>query len=260
MAADESPWLQADWPDAVGTLTSTRAGGVSQGPYASLNLGIAVGDDPAAVAENRHRFAARAGGPVVWLRQVHGAQVLHASRADAVPDAPPHEADAVWTDEPGLVLAIQVADCLPVLLALPDGRAVAAAHAGWRGLAAGVLQHTVRAVCQGTGRDAGELVAWLGPCIGPTAFEVGADVLQAFALAPRPLDLPRFAWRPRADGAARWLADLPGLARDALAAAGVRQVSGGSWCTVTDPSRFFSHRRDRVSGRFAAAVWRRGGG
>lgn len=252
-------WPGSDEPGTIGAWCSTRAGGISQGPYASLNLGLSVGDDPAAVAENRRRFAAQTGCPVVWLRQVHGSRVVRVSAADAVPGAPVHEADAAWTTETGLALAIQVADCLPVLLALPDGGAVAAAHAGWRGLASGVLQRTVDAVCQGVDRDPGELRAWLGPCIGPAAFEVGAEVLEAFGQAADAADAARFKWRPRADGAPRWLADLPALARDALRASGVRQVGGGDWCTVSDPSRFFSHRRDRLSGRFGAAVWRRRG-
>jgi YfiH family protein len=243
----------------VGAVCSTRAGGVSEGAYASLNLGLAVGDDPAAVAENRRRFAALAGRPVVWLRQVHGTRVLQATAADAAPGAPVHEADAAWTAEPGLALAIQVADCMPVLLALPDGSAVAAAHAGWRGLAAGVLQDTVAAVCAGTGCAPRDLMAWIGPCIGPAAFEVGADVLRAFGQTGSTADPARFRWRPRPDGDPRWLADLPRLGRDLLHAAGVREVSGGDRCTVSEPSRFFSHRRDGRGGRFAAAVWRRRG-
>ena len=146
-----------------------------------------------------------------------------------------------------------VADCLPVLFAAPGARGVGAAHAGWRGLAAGVLEATVQALCDAAGCAPQELSAWLGPCIGPRQFEVGADVLDAFG----PAADRHFQLRPRADGAPRWLADLPALARDRLQAAGVARISGGAWCTVEEPSRFFSFRRDRVTGRMAAAVWLR---
>jgi polyphenol oxidase len=151
---------------------------------------------------------------------------------------------------------VLVADCLPVLLAAPQARGVGAAHAGWRGLAGGVLEATVQALCDATRCEPGELQAWLGPCIGPRQFEVGADVLAAFGTA----SAARFVPRARADGSMRWLADLPGLARDRLHGAGVRQVSGGAWCTVEDGSRFFSFRRDGVTGRMAAAVCIRPGG
>jgi YfiH family protein len=257
-AAD--PWLRPAWSAPVGALMSTRLGGVSAPPWDRLNLGTAVGDEPAAVAENRRRLAAAAGVPIVWLRQVHGPRVLQRGAADVGQE--PAEADAAWTDEPGVALAVQVADCLPVLLAAPDGRAVAAAHAGWRGLAGGVLDRTVAALCQAAGCAPGALHAWLGPCIGPEAFEVGADVLRAFDRPTEPLDdradPPRFRWRPRADGDPRWRADLAGLAADRLRALGLTLVAGGGWCTVSEPSRFFSFRRDGVTGRMAAIVWRRG--
>lgn len=239
----EDAWPVA-WDAPVDALMSTRAGGVSAPPWDSLNLGLAVGDDPAAVAENRRRFAAALGARPVWLRQVHGADVLRLGVDD-----PDRAADAAWTDRPGLACTVQVADCLPVLLAHRDGRAVAAAHAGWRGLASGVLENTVRAVCAGIGCDAQDLLAWLGPCIGPSRFEVGADVLAAFADSPQ-----HFVSRPRPDGAARWLADLPALARSRLRRVGVDRVCGGDACTVEDGSRFFSFRRDGVTGRMAAAV------
>jgi YfiH family protein len=248
--------LRPTWPapPGVGAAMSQRAGGVSRGPYASMNLGVAVGDDPAAVADNRARFAALLGARPVWLRQVHGSTVLRLD-ANAPPDDP---ADAAWTTEAGVACTVQVADCLPVLFALRDGSAVAAAHAGWRGLAAGVLQATIDAVCRGTGAAPGDLLAWLGPCIGPRQFEVGADVLQAFGHDPTTTDTTRFVARPRPDGQMRWLANLPQLADDTLAAAGVGQVTRADACTVEDPSAFFSFRRDGVTGRMAAAVWRRG--
>jgi hypothetical protein len=250
------PLLRPDWraPPGVRAAMSQRTGGVSVGPWASLNLGGAVGDDPAAVAENRSRFVAALGARPVWLRQVHGTGVLrlHGSAPDTVATA----ADAAWTTEPGVACAVLVADCLPVLMALRDGRAVAAAHAGWRGLAAGVLEATVDALCTGTGAGPGDVVAWLGPCIGPQAFEVGPDVLLAFGEQPGAADAVRFVARPRGDGSTRWLANLPLLARDRLARAGVHEVSAAGACTMEQTSRFFSFRRDGVTGRGAAAIWR----
>lgn len=244
----------------VQALMSTRSGGVSRGAFASLNLGIAVGDEPEAVAENRRRFVAAVGAGPVFLRQVHGTRVVRlplggeAGGVEGSGGTP--EADASFTTEPGVACVVQVADCLPVLFAAPDGRGVAAAHAGWRGLAAGVLERTITALCEAAGCSPRELRAWLGPCIGPRQFEVGAEVLAAFG-APPGTASPRF--EPRAGE--RWLADLAGLARDRLAAGGLDEgrIGGGHWCTVGDESRFFSHRRDRPrlasSGRMAAAVW-----
>ena len=240
-----------DWPAPVGACCSTRDGGVSQGPYATLNLGVAVGDDAAAVAENRRRFAATLeGAQPLWLRQVHGVRVVKADAAALAGPTP--DADAAWTDQPGVACVVQVADCLPVLLAHPAGRGVAAAHAGWRGLAGGVLDAAMQTLCEGTGAEPGDLLAWLGPCIGPQAFEVGADVRDAFAD-----DAALLRYTPRADGDPRWHADLAGLARARLQRLGLSRVHGGTWCTVGDPSRFFSYRRDGVTGRFAAAIWRR---
>jgi polyphenol oxidase len=242
-----------DWPvDArVGALMTTRAGGVSVGPFTSLNLGRAAGDDAASVIENRRRFEAAMGVPTRYLSQVHGARVVRLSHAEQGL----YEADAAFTTEPGLACTVLVADCLPVLFAAPGTRGVGAAHAGWRGLAGGVLEATVAALADAAGCAPRELVAWLGPCIGPRRFEVGADVLDAFGAAAA----ARFMPRPRPDGSPRWLADLPGLARDRLSAAGVTLVYGGTWCTVEDASAFFSFRRDGVTGRMAAAVWIDGG-
>lgn len=256
-------WLRPQWPAAqrIGALMSTRAGGVSQRPWNSLNLGDAVGDDPLAVAENRRRFVAAIGARPVWLRQVHGDRVVRATaglaQAIGATDADPPQADAAWTDEPGVACVVQVADCLPLLLAAPEGRAVAAAHAGWRGLAGGVVEAALASLCAGAGCDAEDVVAWLGPCIGPRRFEVGADVLQAFGESPTEPDERRFVLGPRvaADGASRWLANLPQLVRERLARAGVNRISGGDCCTVEDGARFFSYRRDGRTGRLAAAVW-----
>ncbi len=251
------PGLAPQWaaPATVASFMSTRLGGVSRAPWHSLNLGDAVGDDAAAVAENRHRLALQLGSTPIWLRQVHGTRVVRIGAADV--DAPALEADAAWTDEAGIACTVQVADCLPVLLASTDGRAVAAVHAGWRGLAGGVIEATLQALQQGSGCDADQIVAWLGPCIGPRQFEVGIEVLEALGADPAAPDVRRFIARPRADGSARWLANLPQLARDRLAAAGVRQTTGAGECTVEDGSRFFSYRRDGITGRLVAAVWRR---
>ena len=240
-------------PERVGAWMSTRLGGVSAPPFDSLNVGEAVGDDPRAVAGNRRLVASVLQAEPVWLRQVHGSRVVRVGRIDAGGAAP--EADAAWTDEPGVACTVQVADCLPVLLATADGRGVAAAHAGWRGLSAGVVEAALHALCEGTGTAPADVVAWLGPCIGPTSFEVGAEVLAAFGQTEQHPDAQRFVSRPRADGSPRWLANLPLLARDRLAAAGVDRVAGGLWCTVQDASRFFSFRRDGRTGRLVAATW-----
>ena len=249
--------IHPEWaaPANVCAAMSTRAGGVSQGRWASLNLGAAVGDDAAAVRANRQRFAAALGAQPVWLEQVHGVRVVRVGLADL--NSMPMQADAAWSTEPGLACAVQVADCLPVLLAVRDGAAVAAAHAGWRGLAGGVLEATLLALQHGVGADPGDVVAWLGPCIGPRRFEVGEDVLRAFSTAPGDAASARFVSRPRPDGAPRWLADLAGLARQRLERAGVRDIADARACTVEEPASFFSFRRDGVTGRLGAAVWRR---
>jgi YfiH family protein len=276
-ALPEEVLIRPHWPAPanVGALMTTRAGGVSTGAWSSLNLGRSVGDEPAAVAENWRRFAAslrradaaRAGtGPArpVWLHQVHGSHVL---ALDAhTPEHAPAPADAAWTSTPGVACVVGAADCLPVLLAARDGRAVAVAHAGWRGLAAGVLDHAVAALAAGAGVPPSQVLAWLGPCIGPWQFEVGADVLQAFGHevghevgeAPA-VDFDHFKFRPRPDGAPRWLADLQGLARARLQRLGLSSISADEACTFEEASRFFSFRRDGrgggASGRMAAAIW-----
>ena len=245
----DADWLAPEWRlRGVGALMTTRAGGISAAPFDSLNLRDGIGDDPQAVAHNQRVVAQAIGVTPVYLNQVHGNTVVRLTEADARAGAAIHEADASVTTDAGIACTVQVADCLPVLFAAPQGRAVGAAHAGWRGLALGVLEATLRAVCEAAACEPREVAVWLGACIGPTQFEVGPDVLQAFGVAP---DSPRF--KPRIGG--KWLADLPGLARDRLRAAGVVDVSGGQWCTVSDASRFFSYRRDRVTGRMAAFVW-----
>ena len=248
------PLLRPDWdvPAPIRAAMSLRGGGCSAAPWDSLNLGERVGDDPACVARNRRAFAAAIGATPVWLQQVHGTQVL--SLQHAPPPAAPR-ADAAWTREPGLACTVQVADCMPVLFAAARAHGVAAAHAGWRGLAAGVLEATLTALCEGTGCEARDVVVWLGPCIGPNRFEVGEDVLHAFGQAPLHCDAALFMARPRADGQPRWLANLPALARARLQRAGVQRICGGRWCTVEARSDFFSFRRDGVTGRHAAAIW-----
>ena len=250
------PLLRPAWPAPPGVCAamSLRDGGVSAAPWHSLNLGLAVGDDAAAVAHNRARFAQALGARPVWLRQVHGTRVLQLGGQHAEP--PDEAADAAWTREPGIACTVQVADCLPVLFATRDGLAVAAAHAGWRGLAAGVLEATLQALQRGVGARPRDIVAWLGPCIGPQQFEVGADVLAAFGHGPQDAAAAGFVARARPDGSARWLADLQVLARRRLEAAGVWLVSAEPACTALDSSRFFSFRRDGVTGRHAAAIWR----
>lgn len=247
-------WLRPTWrTPGVQAVMTTRAGGGSLAPWDRMNLGAAVGDDPAQVARNRALLAEATGADLVFLKQVHGTRVVRITHDDA--NGPVIEADACMTTEHGLGCVVQVADCMPVLLAAPGG--VAAAHAGWRGLAGGVIEAALGGLCRATGCTPAEVECWLGPCIGPEAFEVGADVLQGFGVQPSAADAARF--RPLRPG--KWLANLPLLARDRLAAAGVTQVSGGAWCTVRDRdeagSRFFSFRRDGVTGRMAAVIWRR---
>ena len=246
-----SDWLVPDWDaPGVGAVMTTRAGGTSAAPFDSMNLRDGLGDDPAAVAANQRRLQQAIGAAPVWLKQVHSAIVVELSPASSGPDAPVYSADASFTTAPGVVCAVQVADCLPVLFAAPGGRGVAAAHAGWRGLAGGVLETSIDALCAAAGCEPGQLQAWLGACIGPRRFEVGPDVLEAFGADPYG-ESPAFV--PFKPG--KWHADLPALARARLRAAGVQAIAGGSWCTVEAPSRFFSFRRDGVTGRMAAAVW-----
>ncbi|MES2481800.1 MAG: peptidoglycan editing factor PgeF [Pseudomonadota bacterium] len=253
--------LQPRWPAPPGVRAwcGTRDGGVSAAPFDSLNLGDHVGDDPASVAANRARYAQALQARPVYLRQVHSTAVARLDRD--TPDGT--QADACISMDAGVACTIMVADCLPILLSDDQGRVVGAAHAGWRGLAGeggrGVAESTVEAMAQALARSAAaagpRLLAWLGPCIGPTAFEVGPDVLAAFTATDA---AAAGCFKPLRDG--KWLADLPGLARRRLHALGVDKVHGNDgsapWCTVTNRSRFFSFRRDGVTGRFAASVWR----
>jgi YfiH family protein len=235
--------LTPDWPapPRVRALQTLRSGGCSPAPWDSFNLGDHVGDDPARVAANRAALRRRLPAGPVWLRQVHGTVAV-----DAAICPENAEADAAFARRPGVVCAVMTADCLPVLFCDRAGSVVAAAHAGWRGLAAGVLEATVAAL----GVPPGELLAWLGPAIGPAAFEVGDEVRAAF-VAGDPEAAAAFA----AHAPGKWLADLPQLARRRLQAAGVGWTGGGEICTYADPASYFSYRRDGVTGRMATLVW-----
>lgn len=244
-------WIVPRWsaPGSVRAFATTRNGGVSIGTCASLDLGGASmtsvePDRAAAIAENRRRVQTFLPAPPVWLMQVHGAAVANIDAS--LPPHPPR-ADAAVTRCTGVVLAVRIADCMPVLFADRDACVIAAAHAGWRGLAAGILENTVDAMQIRPAR----IVAWLGPAIGRAAFEVGADVHDAFT---RSDTCAHRAFDAAAPG--KWRADLEALARLRLERAGVRAIHGGGMCTLSDPGRFFSFRRDGTSGRMAAFVWR----
>lgn len=266
------------WPDlpaGVGVLSTLRSGGVSVGPYGAygpdspngpngpngsavsmdvradqrggLNLGLHVGDDPLAVEKNRGLLRTLLPAEPAWLSQVHGTRVIDLSATPDVKDTP--AADASIASQPNQVCAIMSADCLPVLLADVRGTQVGAAHAGWRGLAQGVIEQTVAAM-RASGAD--QITAWLGPAIGPQAFEVGSEVREAFAHLGAQAGA---AFVPVPGKADKFFADLPALARMALQSAGVTEVHGGTDCTVSDPTKFYSFRRDQITGRMASLIW-----
>lgn len=236
-------WPAWPAPDTIRAASTTRQQGGSEAPFDSFNLGAHVGDDPAAVRRNRALLRERLGLPSdpLWLRQVHGCRVVETDHYR--PDEP---ADAAVVRQPGSVAAVLTADCLPVLLCARNGGAAAAAHAGWRGLAAGVLEATVAAL----GIVPGDILAWIGPGIGADKFEVGEEVREAFVHSDREAAA---LFRPSPAG--RWLADLSGLARRRLQSVGVEAVFGGSWCTYSDTARFYSYRRQPRTGRMATLVW-----
>ncbi len=247
-----------DWalPAGVQAVCTTRLGGVSQAPFDGFNLGDHVQDDPQAVAQNRALLQAQLGGArAVFLSQVHGVDVAQLNIA--TPDGT--HADACVTQESRVACTIMVADCLPLLFTDASGHVVAAAHAGWRGLAAGVIEQTVRAVCEAAGVVPAQVRVWLGPCIGPEVFEVGDDVRMAFTAQEDASEAERY-FKPHPTHAGKWLTDLAGLARMRLQALGVTSVAGNAsapeWCTVSQRSRLFSFRRDGVTGRFAVCIWR----
>ncbi|TKS54769.1 peptidoglycan editing factor PgeF [Luteimonas yindakuii] len=267
-------WLAADWPvpPGVTAFTTLRHGaGASQAPFDSFNLGLNSGDDPAMVQRNRDALVALAGAPATprWLRQVHGSRVLRfdgsrvdrspvpgekwraddGSAADDIVASDQPEADASVTATPGVVLAILTADCLPVVFAAKDGGEIGAAHAGWRGLAGGVLEATVAAMAT----PPAQLLAWLGPAAGPDAYEVGGEVHDAFVAGGTQVATAFVATRP-----GHWRVDLYALARQRLLATGIAagDIHGGRLCTISDAARFYSHRRDQRTGRMATLVWR----
>ncbi|MEQ1880734.1 MAG: peptidoglycan editing factor PgeF [Burkholderiales bacterium] len=236
-------WIQPDWPvsDRVGAFITTRTGGCSRAPYDSMNLGLRVNDDPAAVQANRALVRRFLPSEPEWLRQIHGTRVVAVDQMSSE-----QEADAAVSRTPGVPCVVMIADCLPVLLAGQSDSVVAVAHAGWRGLAAGVIENTLEAMAI----PPASIAAYLGPAIGPSRFEVGAEVRNAFLEQDASADA---AFTPTVTG--KWLADLFLLARQRLNRAGVTAIFGGGECTASNPKRFFSHRRDGVSGRMAAFVW-----
>ncbi len=244
---DEPRFIQPEWPapENVRAVTSTRIGGASRPPFDTFNLGARAGDDALSVKENRRRLREALSLPEEprWLAQVHGIRVVSA----ATVQRDESRADAAVSDRPGVVCAVLTADCLPVLLCDRNGRRIGIAHAGWRGLSAGIIEQTVKAM----GLEPGELLAWLGPAIGPDVYEVGADVLDACRIADPGCER---CFRP--GRAERWYADIYALARRRLEAAGVHAVYGGGLCTYTDAERFYSYRRDSRTGRMATLIWR----
>lgn len=235
--------LIPDWPapENVRALQTTRQGGMSAAPYASLNLGDHVGDEPLAVERNRMLLEPLLPSEPVWLKQVHGTATINAGHTTCWP-----EGDACVSSHPGAVCVVMTADCLPVLLCDEQGSVVGAVHAGWRGLCDGIIESTVRAM----NVPPGTLMAWFGPAIGPSAFEVGEEVRTAFIARQREAAA---AFMPGISG--KWHADIYQLARLRLNTLGVTHIYGGGLCTYTDHERFFSYRRDGVTGRMGTFIW-----
>ena len=247
---DAKDLIVPDWPapSRVKALFTTRAGGVSNGAFGSLNLGAHVGDAAVDVEENRRRLLALLPSSPVWLNQIHGIEIVDAARVTPAGQAS-LAADASFTTQINVPCTVLVADCLPVLFCTADGSCVAVAHAGWRGLHRGILEQTVAAMH--TKSD--NILAWLGPAIGPLAFEVGDDVFKTFTeLTPQ----DAYAFKPAANGSRKYFADIYELARLRLQRAGVSKIFGGQFCTVRDADRFFSYRRDGMTGRMGAVIWR----
>lgn len=240
----ESSWITPDWPtpDRVRAFSTTRLGGVSRPPYDALNLAKHVADADQSVMQNRDFLRRQLALPhePKWLDQVHGVRVVDAAAAKIE-----ESADGAYASQPGQVCVVMTADCLPVLLCRADGSAVAAVHAGWRGLASGILQAGIEQL-----PGQGEVLAWLGPAIGPSAFEVGAEVRDQFVAQQ-----PHYAQAFQPVDAQHYLADLYALARMVLVRRGVQRIYGGQWCTVNQPDLFFSYRRDGATGRMASLIW-----
>lgn len=245
--------ITPEWPapDKVRAFSTVRSGGFSAAPYhgnvsgtGGLNLGLHVGDDPVTVLKNRALLKKWLPSEPVWLNQVHGTDIVDAGNVSGVPDA-----DASFTMQKDVVCVVMTADCLPVLLCSADGAAVAAVHAGWRGLAGGVLEKVVDSLRKKNGSG---IMAWLGPAIGPAAFEVGEDVRKAFLYKSEEFS---GAFREKKGGEGKYLADIYELARRTLKKTGVSGIYGGNFCTVTDSGRFYSYRRDKITGRMATGIW-----
>ncbi len=248
-------WIEPDWnkPQRIKTLCTTRKGGISRHPFNSLNLGLNAGDDPSVVIQNRSIVRSNLPTEPIWLKQVHGVAVstpvTRVSSAGKV-----IEADASVSNIPNEVLIILTADCMPVLFTSRNGDVVGAAHAGWRGLSSGVLENTIQEMCNlSPGLMTKDILVWMGPAIGPSAFEVGEDVLQAFAGYAQST-LSR-AFRPIVGSPGKYFVDLYLLARDRLQTLGIEEITGGGLCTFTDQENFFSYRRDGITGRFASLIW-----
>lgn len=248
-------FIRPQWqaPSSVHALSTTRMGGVSQAPYGSLNLGDHVGDELHHVLKNRELLRTQLPSAPLWLKQVHGITVSTPHSRSTSHDGN-IEADAIVTNMPNEVLAILTADCLPVLITAKDGSVIGAAHAGWRGLCSGVLENTVKEMLTlAKHLEASDLYAWLGPAIGPDAFEVGDDVYQAFVHSGVELGSDDFV--PIADKPGKYLANLYFLASARLQALGLIRIDGGQACTFHDKQQFFSYRRDGVTGRSASLIW-----
>ena len=237
----------------IQAFCSTRQGGLSKAPFNSLNLGLNAGDDSVVVLQNRKILRSALPSEPLWLKQVHGATVSTPTSRNALGNGP-YEADASVTNIPNEVLAILTADCMPVLFASRSGDVIGAAHAGWRGLSSGILEKTIdEMIVLSPGLTRSDISAWMGPAIGSSAFEVGEDVLQAFSQQGQGILSKAFS--PIIETPGKYLADLYLLARDRLLLMGIEQIDGGEFCTVHDSERFFSYRRDKVTGRFASVIW-----
>ena len=247
--------IKPDWvvPQQIKAFCTTRQGGVSKTPFNTLNLGLNAGDDLADVLHNRSILRSHLPTEPLWLKQTHGVTIsTPASRSAST--ATTFEADASVTNIPNEVLAILTADCMPVLFASKTGGVIGAAHAGWRGLSGGVLENMLQEMLVlSPGLSPKDIVAWMGPAIGPTAFEVGEDVLHAFAAQDS--TILSEAFKPIAGSAGKYLANLYLLAQDRLRSFGIEQIDGGDFCTFNDAEKFFSYRRDKETGRFASLIW-----
>lgn len=248
-------WIEPSWvvSQQVKAFCTTRHGGVSKSPFNTLNLGLNAGDDSVDVLHNRGILRSHLPTEPLWLKQTHGVTVSTPASRNAS-TGKPFEADAAVTNIPNEVLAILTADCMPVLFASKSGGVIGAAHAGWRGLSGGVLENTLKEMLSlSPGLSPKDIVVWMGPAIGPTAFEVGEDVLQAFA--PQGQDILAKAFSPITGSPGKHLANLYPLARERLHSLGINQIDGGDFCTFNDSDRFFSYRRDKETGRFASLIW-----